>query len=151
MIPILLTHKRYFLNLTNMQRRKWQPKPIFLPKKSHGQRSLVGYSMESQETLTRLSNKTTEQWLTCCRNLSCCKSCPVQWGYDPYWMSFLGLYYSFFSPLNQTGICALWKWEKVGGSCMGTHVRIKDFKIKKKKKRKESGRNILSDMTLNIW
>ena len=28
----------------------------------------------------------------------------------------------------------LWggRWE--GGSCMGTHVRIKDFKIKKKKK-----------------
>ena len=25
-------------------RRKWQPIPIFLPGKSHGQRSLVGYS-----------------------------------------------------------------------------------------------------------
>ena len=25
-------------------RRKWQPTPIFLPEKSHGQRSLVGYS-----------------------------------------------------------------------------------------------------------
>ena len=24
--------------------RKWQPTPIFLPGKSHGQRSLVGYS-----------------------------------------------------------------------------------------------------------
>ena len=24
--------------------RKWQPTPIFLPEKSHGQRSLVGYS-----------------------------------------------------------------------------------------------------------
>ena len=23
---------------------KWQPSPIFLPKKSHGQRSLAGYS-----------------------------------------------------------------------------------------------------------
>ena len=31
----------------------------------------------------------------------------------------------------------LWggRWE--GGSCLGTHVRIKDFKIKKKKKRNE--------------
>ena len=30
----------------------------------------------------------------------------------------------------------LWggRWE--GGSCLGTHVRIKDFKIKKKKKKK---------------
>ena len=25
-------------------RRKWQPIPVFLPGKSHGQRSLVGYS-----------------------------------------------------------------------------------------------------------
>ena len=26
------------------QRRKWLPTPVFLPGKSHGQRSLVGYS-----------------------------------------------------------------------------------------------------------
>ena len=25
-------------------RREWQPIPVFLPEKSHGQRSLVGYS-----------------------------------------------------------------------------------------------------------
>ena len=25
-------------------RREWQPIPVFLPRKSHGQRSLVGYS-----------------------------------------------------------------------------------------------------------
>ena len=25
-------------------RRRWQPTPVFLPGKSHGQRSLVGYS-----------------------------------------------------------------------------------------------------------
>ena len=25
-------------------RKKWQPPPVFLPGKSHGQRSLVGYS-----------------------------------------------------------------------------------------------------------
>ena len=25
-------------------RRKWQPTPVFLPGKSHGQKSLVGYS-----------------------------------------------------------------------------------------------------------
>ena len=25
-------------------RRKWQPTPVFLPRNSHGQRSLVGYS-----------------------------------------------------------------------------------------------------------
>ena len=26
------------------QRRKWQPAPVYLPGKSHGQRSLAGYS-----------------------------------------------------------------------------------------------------------
>ena len=26
-------------------RRKWQPTPVFLPGKSHGQRSMVGYSL----------------------------------------------------------------------------------------------------------
>ena len=26
------------------RRRKWQPTPVFLPEKSHGQRSPVGYS-----------------------------------------------------------------------------------------------------------
>ena len=25
-------------------KRKWQPTPVFLPRKSHGQRSLAGYS-----------------------------------------------------------------------------------------------------------
>ena len=28
----------------NAWRRKWQPTPVFLPGKSHGQRSLAGYS-----------------------------------------------------------------------------------------------------------
>ena len=32
------------LGLEKPQRRKWQPTPVFLPEKSHGQRSLVGYS-----------------------------------------------------------------------------------------------------------
>ena len=40
-------------------RRKWQPTPVFLPGKSHGQRSLVGYSPWSQKSLTRLSDLTT--------------------------------------------------------------------------------------------
>ena len=26
-------------------RRKWQPTPVFLPEKSHGQQSLVGYNI----------------------------------------------------------------------------------------------------------
>ena len=33
-----------FLGWEDPWRRKWQPTPVFLPGKSHGQRSLVGYS-----------------------------------------------------------------------------------------------------------
>ena len=32
-------------------KRKWQPAPIFLPGKSHGQRSLVGYSPWGSERI----------------------------------------------------------------------------------------------------
>ena len=30
-------------------RRKWQPTPVFLPRKSHGQRSLAGYSPQGHK------------------------------------------------------------------------------------------------------
>ena len=30
-------------------RRKWQPTPVFLPGKSHGQRSLVGHSLRGHK------------------------------------------------------------------------------------------------------
>ena len=30
-------------------RRKWQPSPVFLPGKSHGERSLAGYSPWSRK------------------------------------------------------------------------------------------------------
>ena len=40
-------------------RRKWQPAPIFLPRKSHGQRSLVGYSPGVMKSQTRLNTSTT--------------------------------------------------------------------------------------------
>ena len=39
-------------------RRKWQPTPVFLPRESHGQRSLVGYSPQGckeLDTTERLS------------------------------------------------------------------------------------------------
>ena len=44
------------------QRRKWQPTTVFLPGKSHGQRSLVGYSPWGCKT--RLSNWTTPPLLS---------------------------------------------------------------------------------------
>ena len=33
----------WYLGKENLWRRKWQPMPVFLPGKSHGQRSLMGY------------------------------------------------------------------------------------------------------------
>ena len=35
---------------------KWQPTPVFLPGKSHGQRSLAGYKLWGQQEWARLSN-----------------------------------------------------------------------------------------------
>ena len=35
-------------------KRAWQPIPLFLPEKSHGQRGLVGYSPQNHESQTRL-------------------------------------------------------------------------------------------------
>ena len=40
------------------RRRKWQPTLVFLPGKSHGQRSLAGYSPWGWKESTRLSNFT---------------------------------------------------------------------------------------------
>jgi len=34
----------YFLFVTLFLRRAWQPTPVFLSAKDHGQRNLVGYS-----------------------------------------------------------------------------------------------------------
>ena len=45
--PQYLVHKRCSLDLSVRKilwRRKWQPTPVFLPGKFHGQMSLVGYS-----------------------------------------------------------------------------------------------------------
>ena len=39
-------------------RKKWQPTPVFLPGKFHGQRSLVGYSPRVARSQTRLSTYT---------------------------------------------------------------------------------------------
>ena len=44
-----------------IQRRKWQPTPVFLPEESHGQGSLAGYSPWSLKELD-----TTEVTLHAC-------------------------------------------------------------------------------------
>ena len=40
------------------QRREWQPTPVFLPRKSHGQRSLEGYSPSSRKELDKTERLT---------------------------------------------------------------------------------------------
>ena len=37
-------------------RKKWQPRPVFSPEKSHGQRSLAGYSPWVPKSQTQLSD-----------------------------------------------------------------------------------------------
>jgi len=44
-------------------RRKWQPAPVFLPGKSHGQRSLVSYSPWGCKSQTWLCGWTTTKYL----------------------------------------------------------------------------------------
>ena len=38
-------------------KRKWQPTPVFLPGKSHGQRSLMGYNPWVAESRTQLTDR----------------------------------------------------------------------------------------------
>ena len=40
-------------------RREWQPTPVFLPGKPHGQRSLVGYSPRGQKESKRTEHACT--------------------------------------------------------------------------------------------
>ena len=37
-----------------IQRRKWQPTPVFLPGESHGQRTLAGYSPQGCKVSDRM-------------------------------------------------------------------------------------------------
>ena len=54
----------------NPWRRKWQPTPVLLPEKFHGQRSLVGYS-----PLGRKGSDTTEFTYLLKTLRSCCMMC----------------------------------------------------------------------------
>ena len=44
-------------------RRKWQLTPVFLPGKSHGQRSLVGYSSRGHKVLDTTERLSTLGWV----------------------------------------------------------------------------------------
>ena len=41
-------------------RRERQPTPVFLPRESHGERSLVGYSLWGHKSWTRLKGPSTQ-------------------------------------------------------------------------------------------
>ena len=59
-------------------RRKWQPIPVLLPGKSHGQRSPVGYSPWGHKEL----DTTEHVHIACstCRKRCCCSSGTIVWG-----------------------------------------------------------------------
>ena len=59
----------WFLGQKIPWRREWQPTPVFLPGKSHGQKSLVGYSSWGCKELDRteqLTQSTNSVVLTIC-------------------------------------------------------------------------------------
>ena len=71
-------------------RRKWQPTPELLPRKSHGQRSLVGYSpwgCKELDTTEQLNKKLTfTSWVTLGKSFNShgLVSCFDEWEYtDP--------------------------------------------------------------------
>ena len=51
-------------------KRKWQPTSVFLPRKSHEQRSLEGYSPQSHKNRTWLNDQTTAMKI-CLTDLLC--------------------------------------------------------------------------------
>ena len=63
-------------------RRKWQPTPVFLPGKFHGQRSLAGYSLcdhkkpDTTEGLNNIGNATVYIFIPAYLQTSVCKSVP---------------------------------------------------------------------------
>ena len=65
MVKNLLQCRRHVFDLwvgKTPWRRKWQPTPVFLPGKSHGQRSLAGYSplgCKESDTTEQLNMHTT--------------------------------------------------------------------------------------------
>ena len=50
-----------FLGQEDPWRRKWQPTPVFLPGKSHEQRSLAGYSPQGHRESDTTEQKNTLQ------------------------------------------------------------------------------------------
>ena len=50
-LPAMQETQSQFLGWEDPVEEKWQPTPVFLPGKSHGQRSLAGYSPQGCKEL----------------------------------------------------------------------------------------------------
>ena len=73
-------------------RREWQPTPVFLPRKSHGQSSLVSYSSwghKESDTTEQLTNTLMDIWMVtdlchykqCCVNFLPLAGSSIRWGH----------------------------------------------------------------------
>ena len=73
-------HARDAGNLGSISwRRKWQPTPVLLPGKFHGQRSLVGYNpwgRRESDTIERLNTQHTHTQIKHTLNLRTVEFCP---------------------------------------------------------------------------
>ena len=80
-------------------RRKWQPTPVFLPGKSHGQRSLVGYSpwgckeLDTTERLYSLSRRITSIIVTLKKKKKLLSNNDILWAFYTYLVSSFKVWY----------------------------------------------------------
>ena len=92
-------------------RRKWQPTPVFLPGKSHGQRSLAGYSPQRHKRFRHDLATKQQQVLTLKQRGPVSRSCSVthpacssQWSMaliTPLPLQLRALFWHFFTILAQ--------------------------------------------------
>ena len=64
------------------RRRAWQPTPVFLPRESHGRRSLAGCSPRGHRVITEATWHSCPRRSLCqghCQALSCPVECMVWW------------------------------------------------------------------------
>ena len=95
----MISHCDFDLRFSNVVRRKWQSTPVFLPGKSHGQRSLVGYSPWGCKVsdLAECVHAHTHKWLMILITLSCTFVFPLQRNsIQILWLILIGLIGVFF-------------------------------------------------------
>ena len=85
-LPSPIIYISMYISIEDYLEREWHPTPVFLPWKSHGQRSLVGYSplgrKESNTTKqlsTHIHTRIYEYVLNWKKQKSCILNCPSQY------------------------------------------------------------------------